>query len=37
MAIMLMLWKFGLEGAKWPPDSFAKYLKNGSANLHQTL
>ena len=29
---------FGLgEGAKWRPESFAKYRKNGLADLHKTL
>ena len=27
----------GGRGAKWPPEGFPKYLKNSSANLHQTL
>ena len=33
-----MLTLFGLEGdAKWRPESFAKYRKNGLADLHRTL
>ena len=30
---------FGLEGgkAKWPPEGFSKYLKNGLTDLHQTF
>ena len=29
------IWTGG--GAKWPPEGFAKYLKNGSVDLHETL
>ena len=33
-----MLTLFGLGGgAKWHPESFAKYHKNGLADLHKTL
>ena len=28
---------FGLGGAKWPPEGFPKYLKNGLTDLHQTF
>ena len=36
---LLVLTLIGLRGggAKCPPEGFAKYLKNGLANLHQTL
>ena len=32
-----MLTLLGLEGAKWRPESFAKYRKNRSADLHKIL
>ena len=36
-AIYIYLEIFGLGGTKWPLRVFAKYLKNGLANLYETL
>ena len=35
--ILNPIWTGGGEGAKWPLKVFAKYLRNGLADLHETL